>query len=235
VVNLANRLVKQVTVTWAVRNRSTTSVLEQFTATLNSGPPGGSLSSVSMVMRTVASLPSIWLSHAVNFTLPFWVVLPLQLYTTGIAMCVVRPTACALASQPDHIRLAALRACHALRSGMELFTLISGPLHSGGSSSHAGGAHSAGLEAAATQELFTMVVFTYIMMLLLIPCTFQYVLELSWKARFIEAKRMRTASLLPLAGAWWLKCYAVYFAISAVWLACDAAVMLLPPIDCAAP
>jgi hypothetical protein len=84
-INLANRLVKAATVTWAAVNMSQTDVMNQFAGTLNSVPLAiageHSTTAYMKIIRTVASLPMLWVSHAVNFMLPFWLLLPLQLYT----------------------------------------------------------------------------------------------------------------------------------------------------------
>jgi hypothetical protein len=107
-INLANRLVKAVTVTWAAVNMSQADVMNQFTVILNSVPhvaAGGDHSAATYmkILRTVASLPLLWVSHAVNFMLPFWLLLPLQLCTLFAVSNVVPSIVCVLKMQPAHI------------------------------------------------------------------------------------------------------------------------------------
>lgn len=305
-INLANRLVKLATVTWAVWSMSRGSVLAQFTAKLNSGEygrghgataeaeiaavaaaaaaasaatagavaadvagGGGGLSGVALtVIRTIASVPSIWASHTVNFVLPFWVMLPLQVYTLAITFRVMPPTVCALAAQPPRILLAAKHACRCLRSAMSLAVLVSMPLsfkadagrsrttspdgalaaavagsgNSGGGSGLAASDHGAGAE----DDLLLLVLFTYTMVLLVAPCTAAYFLELSAKLAYIREQRPprpRDASAGGCAGfdglsifeapnAWLKMAYFGFVAVCVAWLACDAAVSLLPPVSC---
>jgi hypothetical protein len=106
-INLANRLVKAVTVTWAALNMGQTDVMSSFAGTLNSVPRAAageaSTTTYMTILRTVASLPLLWVSHGVNFILPFWLLLPLQLYTLLAVSRVVPSIVCVLLGQPPHI------------------------------------------------------------------------------------------------------------------------------------
>lgn len=106
-INLANRLVKAVTVTWAAINMGQTDVMSSFAGTLNSVPQAAageaSTTTYMTILRTVASLPLLWVSHGVNFILPFWLLLPLQLYTLLAVSRVVPSIVCVLLGQPPHI------------------------------------------------------------------------------------------------------------------------------------
>lgn len=106
-INLANRLVKAATVTWAALHMSQTDVMNHVTGTLNSVPLSSagehSTAAYMKILRTVASLPLLWVSHAVNFILPFWLLLPLQLYTLMAVSSVVPSIVCVLLDQPPHI------------------------------------------------------------------------------------------------------------------------------------
>mgnify|MGYP001811073814 CR=1 FL=1 len=287
-INLANRLVKLVTVTWAVWSLSTGSVVAQFTAQLNGGDNGGQCAASSFsgsfgcrgggsggngsgsggggfedachggfagatlstsadgvgmpdlwfvslsIMRTLASLPGIWVSHAVNFLLPFWVMVPLQVYTLGITFNVMAPTVCALAAQPPHIVLAARHECQGLRSVMNVAVLLSMPI----SFKAGGGAPDAG--DGGPRDLLLLVLFTYTMLLLIIPCTVAYFVELSWKLSYVRRQRLQAGVRSDVGGimlfdsphAWVEMLYLGYVAVCIAWLACDAAVTLLPPITC---
>lgn len=125
-INLANRLLKALTVTWAAVNMSQTTVMQHFTGTLNSVPLGiagvHSTAAYMKVLRTVASLPLLWVSHAVNFMLPFWLLLPLQLYTLLAVSKVIPAIVCVLLGQPPHIlQPAAVMATHV---GWSIRTMI---------------------------------------------------------------------------------------------------------------
>jgi hypothetical protein len=84
-----------------------TDVMNQFAGTLNSVPHAAAgqhdMSTYMKILRTVASLPLLWVSHAVNFMLPFWLLLPLQLYTLIAVSKVVPSIVCVLLGQPLHI------------------------------------------------------------------------------------------------------------------------------------
>jgi hypothetical protein len=99
-INLVNRLVKAATVTWAAVNMSQIDVMVQFAGTLNfnSAAVGEATSTGSYmaILRTVAGLPLLWLTHAVNFIVPFCVLLPLQLYTMLAVTPVIPSIVCAL-------------------------------------------------------------------------------------------------------------------------------------------
>lgn len=82
--------------------------------------------------------------------------------------------------------------------------------------------------------------FTFTMVLLVIPCAVAYFVELSWKLGYIKSKRLRLAQQWDSmffsdpgsAHAAFLLLYLVYLVISIVWLACHAAVSVLPAIAC---
>ena len=332
-INLANRLAKLATVSWAAYAMSAGQIMAEFTAKMNSDPApalpapaaaaagGGAAAGATAaaaaaglfaspplkVLRTVGSLPMLWASHAVNFLLPFWVMLPFQLVTLAVAARVAAPTVCALAAQPPALRAAAVRACGWLRGAMELLLVFEAPgstaarggsgsgsggaksgsasagsgsaaaaaaaalypaavgIHSGGAAPSAAAAAAAGAggegpaaaaaPAAAAggderRELLLLVMFTYVLVLLIIPCTVAYSVELAWKSKFVRAKRRtaaRTADgdggdddggggclagVVGAAAAPWLAGYAAYLLACLVWVACEAAVALLPPVDC---
>lgn len=132
VINLANRLVKAATVTWAAVNMSQNTVMVQFTATLNSVPhaaPGEHSAATYMkILRTVASLPMLWVSHCINFLLPFWLIFPFQVFTLLAVSRVMPSIVCALLAQPDHIIQAALAIATHVQAVVRVLISVALPL-----------------------------------------------------------------------------------------------------------
>jgi hypothetical protein len=170
-INVANRILKAITVTWAAVNMSDRSVMQHFTGTLNSVPLGGiagvhSTAAYMKVLRTVASLPLLCLSHAVNFMLPFWLLLPLQLYTLLAVSKVIPAIVCVLLGQPPHIlQPAAVMAAHVgwfVRAfiAMALPLPCSWPWELGWGG---GGGVGVSLDAVSAQELLLLVAVTFTM------------------------------------------------------------------------
>lgn len=133
-INLSNRLVKAVTVTWAAVNMSQTDVMNHFTGTLNSVPLAiageHSTTAYMKILRTVASLPLLWVSHAVNFLLPFWLLLPLQLYTLLAVSKVIPAIVCVLLGQPPHILQPAAVIAAYVHGCIKLLTVLAVPVFS---------------------------------------------------------------------------------------------------------
>jgi hypothetical protein len=173
------------------------------------------------LLRPVLSPPMIWLSHALNFVLPFCLVLPIQLFTLAMSTLVIRSTVCTLAKDTANIH-SAEKIC---KLSMSYASVALGMATADPEEGTPAGCQ--GLAA-----MLWLVLATYVVLLLVLPCLCIYLVEWSLKFNFVKAKGLKLSSQWALECSGMVHCLVVYTALVAAVLLCNALVQSVSPVSC---
>jgi hypothetical protein len=233
---------------------SQASVMQQFASVLNLSSAGASYGAHMELLRFIATPCLIWVSHAVNFLLPFYILLPLQLYTVAISSRVVRATACALAAQHPAILAAAGGVCRTLRLCMKLAVIllcmpaVPQPAEEGPQQDR----------CDDVQGLLQVVGYTYVVVLLVLPCLVGYMVEMTLKLNWLKGQQQRareqraarsssssnssqssdsatdsnTSKVPWLAQSNLARLMLAYTSLVVGWFGCGAVVAMMPDVTC---
>jgi hypothetical protein len=179
-----------------------------------------------MLLHCVAIVPLFWWNHAA-YVLPFRYFLAAQLVTVACELRIASAILCLFSHVPGtHMQLAQ-HLCQHMKQAMHYLGLPLLARPAGVPLADAAAAECQGLNGAALLSLYISVV-----LLVLVPCLLVYFAELNLKMGFIRQRQLVLQHAPPCPDTRLAKAVVVYAAFVCSWIACEAVVLALTPVQC---